>query len=311
LGNRRAQELSLRAGNHRAPGGHHLMATLGIVIVSYRSEHEVQGLLEALGGELWKDAIRVVVVSNSGDCGQLACPQQVTVITMPHNVGFARACNAGAAALDTEFIAFCNPDLRITSEALLNLCRLLTSRTDYQILSPHYGSNALNQPTGTITEARSLVAGACMVMRRTYFQLLDGWEESFFLWGEDRDLCTRVWRRGERLGWADGIVAVHTSGHSVEETTRAQQVFLTRAWVCSQTNFRLRNFGMAAALTYLVGMCVVNSVRAISGRRAPLRSYSDPATAAVFGLRTLCNTWRLSRYVSFDGETFAWGRPPD
>ena len=58
------------------------------------------------------------------------------------------------------------------------------------------------------------VSGACMLVRRTAFEQVDGMDERFFLYWEDADLCRRLGEKGWRTVYFPGATIVHAGGRS-------------------------------------------------------------------------------------------------
>ena len=70
------------------------------------------------------------------------------------------------------------------------------------------------------------VSGACMFARREAFVGVHGFDERYFLYWEDADLCRRLRARGLHTRYVPGAVAIHRVGHS----SRASQVLATKAF---------------------------------------------------------------------------------
>jgi GT2 family glycosyltransferase len=58
------------------------------------------------------------------------------------------------------------------------------------------------------------VSGACMLVRRSAFESVGGFDERYFLYWEDADLCRRLRARGFRVRYVPGATAVHSVGRS-------------------------------------------------------------------------------------------------
>jgi GT2 family glycosyltransferase len=58
------------------------------------------------------------------------------------------------------------------------------------------------------------ISGACMLIRRDVLELVDGWDEGFFLYCEDIDLCKRIRDAGFEVRYEPSCVAVHQGGAS-------------------------------------------------------------------------------------------------
>jgi GT2 family glycosyltransferase len=67
------------------------------------------------------------------------------------------------------------------------------------------------------------LSGACMLARREALQAVDGFDERFFLYWEDADLCRRLRSRGFHVRYVPGALAVHRVGQS-SRTARASAI---------------------------------------------------------------------------------------
>lgn len=65
------------------------------------------------------------------------------------------------------------------------------------------------------------LSGACMLARRDAFQDVNGFDERYFLYWEDADLCRRLRARGYEVRYVPGAGAVHRVGHSSRRVRNA------------------------------------------------------------------------------------------
>jgi hypothetical protein len=227
-----------------APGS----PTVGVVIVNYQSWR----LLEVCLGELLshRDApIKVVVVDNDSPDDRLTAFAKrfpsVRFIRNPGNPGFAQACNVGAGAVEGELLLFLNPDAVMSPAAILELGAALMAQSTFGIVSPaledadgHRESTGsvfpglitqlpLGRPlaellarrrwadqSNAVFRACDYVPGCALMIRRSTFDALGGWSQTFWMYCEDIDLCWRLRKSGLNVGWADRWVARHIKGQS-------------------------------------------------------------------------------------------------
>ena len=69
-------------------------------------------------------------------------------------------------------------------------------------------------PSGSVSVAVDWLSGACMLTRRAAFERVHGFDERYFLYWEDADLCRRLRAFGYHIRYVPGAVAVHSVGHS-------------------------------------------------------------------------------------------------
>ncbi len=200
--------------------------TLDVVLVAHNSAAHLGDALAAL-----PDDADVVVVDNASSDDSVAIAEScgATVIAGQTNAGFAAACNRGAAVGTAKLVLFLNPDAVIESLALERLTEALDD--------PSVGVAAprLTHPDGTRQKVqwpypnprdaweealgvhrvrlaepdRGFVIGACFLVRRHAFEPVGGFDERFWLYGEETDLCRRI----EDAGWSVVRVANAMATH--------------------------------------------------------------------------------------------------
>ncbi|MGE0877290.1 MAG: glycosyltransferase [Acidimicrobiia bacterium] len=209
--------------------------TVDIVVVTYESAKELPGCLAPL-----EDPAAVTVVDNaSRDAGaDLAEAWGARVVRNDTNDGFGAAANAGAAFGTGDYILFLNPDAELRSSDLARLVRELDEHDELAVVGPR-----LALPDGgwqkpwwpfpsarrSVTEAlglhrlrpepapddhRGFVVGACLLIRRAVFEQLGGFDQRFWLYGEEADLCKRAVDAGWGVRLVEDAIATHIGGAS-------------------------------------------------------------------------------------------------
>ncbi len=178
-------------------------------------------------------ALRVVVVDNASRDGSLenlpSLRHGPAVIANPDNQGFGRACNAGAARGNAPAILFLNPDARVTGASLAGAHAALMAEAGTGIVGAQLRDEAgrvqrscARRPSAVSLVGQALlldrarlvpshfmtewdhgedravdqVMGAFLMIRRSLFTALGGFDERFFVYYEDVDLCARAWDAG-------------------------------------------------------------------------------------------------------------------
>jgi N-acetylglucosaminyl-diphospho-decaprenol L-rhamnosyltransferase len=232
------------------------MVQTDVVIVSYRSRDRLRSAVAPLAG---LDDVEVIVVDNaSGDdsLGAVEGISGVRTIQLPDNRGFAAGCNAGWRAGSAPYVLFLNPDARIEPASVRALVSALEHDPNLGAAGPKIleadGTLDWSQrrfPRLRSTYAHALflnrvlrgspwtselvqdaddyarpgspdwVSGACIVVRRSVLEELGGWDEGFFMYCEDKDLCARIRDAGHDIRFSPEAVAVHAGGASAPRTS--------------------------------------------------------------------------------------------
>jgi len=64
------------------------------------------------------------------------------------------------------------------------------------------------------------LSGACLLVRREAFEAVGGFDDKFFMYFEDVDICARMHHTGWRIVYAPSAVITHTGGHSTQAANR-------------------------------------------------------------------------------------------
>jgi GT2 family glycosyltransferase len=210
---------------------------------------------------------------------------EVEYVQNQKNSGFGAANNLGFKKVIGEFLLLLNPDTEIRPNALQELLgwikrmptatilapRLLNTDGSVQVESIHslptpmvcaLDSAFLNEMFSRLKglkgdesgEHRGLmeveaVGGGCMVMRSRLFRELGGFNEAYFMYVEDMDLCLKLRRAGGRVYYVPGAEVVHHGGGSTtKKVNQFSSVMMRRA---EEIYMRL-NHGKVTAVWYRV-----------------------------------------------------------
>ncbi len=195
-----------------------------VQIVTHHSRAWAQPLSVAL-----TEAEHIVVADNASTDGSAeafaeALPQ-AKIVKLPRNSGFGVAHNAAAEMGRGEFILLLNPDCSIDEPVLSQLQKVLDENSTVGAVSPQLvnadrslqvtARNAFfKSPRRVLTEAGPVewLSGACLLVRRTAWHAVGGFDPRYFLFFEDDDLCLRLQRANWQCWFVPSAVAVHHAG---------------------------------------------------------------------------------------------------
>lgn len=221
-------------------------AGISVIVVAYRSAATIGECLDRLRAADGVTQIRVI--DNASDDDTLAIVQRhaladprVRFVANPDNPGFAVACNQGAGASDAPWLAFVNPDCLVGPDSLARLRAHAQSRAGEVLLGadlvdeagvrdgaarrvdPDFARMLRSASARRIEiapdDAQALqpvdaVSGALMLMPRTLFARIGGFDQGYRLHAEDLDLCRRARAAGARVAVANDVRVVHIRGVS-------------------------------------------------------------------------------------------------
>ena len=220
---------------------------LAVVIVTYNNAREVTRTLARLETEL-APSDELVVVDNASSDGTPDAVRRgsprATVIEAGANRGFAAGCNMGAAATSAPVLLLLNPDATPEPGSLAAL-RAAAERTAWGAWQPlvtmpggreintaggviHFlgfgwaGQCGLPVTDGALPGHIAFPSGAALCVRREAWDALQGFDEAYFMYGEDLDLGLRLWLSG----WEVGIEPRARVEHDYNFSKGAEKWFL-------------------------------------------------------------------------------------
>ena len=257
---------------------------MDVVIVSYNSGHVLRACVEPLAS---LEGVKVVIVDNASSEGGLDAVEglPVELIRLSRNGGFAHGCNAGWRAGDAPYVLFLNPDARIDEASLERLAAVLDQTPNASAVGPRIGRSdgmldfsQRRFPRLRSTYAQALflhrifpraswsdevirderayerrgtpdwLSGACILVRRPALEKLGGWDDGFFMYSEDIDLCRRIRDIGDVIVFEPDARAVHEGGASAPRSS------LLPILAESRLRYAVKHRSSAAALLERAGV---------------------------------------------------------
>ena len=195
---------------------------ISLIVVAYNSAALLPDFFAAI--QETRDAnYELLVVDNASSDGTARLVAErypwARLLASAENAGFGRACNQGARAARGELLVFLNPDVIVTPDWLAILARHMREHPDAGIICPTTlnaderprtndqrpfreetpGPSSLVFGLSSGVADTAAVPGCAMMVRRAAWQQLGGFDERFFLYWEDTELCWRAWLLGWRV----------------------------------------------------------------------------------------------------------------
>jgi N-acetylglucosaminyl-diphospho-decaprenol L-rhamnosyltransferase len=236
------------------------MADLAIVVVNFNTGEYLARCVASVfrgAGGLALDVLVIDNASHDGSAGGARAQQpRMRLIENPTNRGLSAAWNQGAAETEAPWILFLNPDAEVWEGDLAAFLKVGEGRPDVGLLGPvvrnadgtlyesgrvfptvgqalghaflgpfaprNRYTRAYKRPDWDRTTEREVdwVSGACMLVRRSAFEQVGRFDEAFWLYGEELDLCTRLRERGWRVLYSPELEILHEGGVSTGRSRR-------------------------------------------------------------------------------------------
>ena len=190
------------------------------IIVTYKSEKIVHSCLDSLPENSNK-----IVIENSQNLQlkkNLESTYKNLKVIINENSGFGASNNLGIKECNTQFAYILNPDVTFKKDTFDNLCRSCLDISDFSIVSPIHGDK--NYPNYKIKKKYNFISddiievddldGFSMLVNKNNFDESDYFDENFFLYLENNDLCLRVKKNNRKIYVIKNSIIEHRGGAS-------------------------------------------------------------------------------------------------
>ena len=221
------------------------MTNLSIVIVNYKTWSSLSLCLDSIKKQD-NILIDVIVVDNNSDDHQISNFKiqynWIEWVESSENLGFAKACNLGAHKSNSDWILFLNPDTILEKNCLKPLLSFCEKNDSHRLIgikqlnenfqntnsfgfflsfwaltglsrvilrlfrgsNSYFNNNQITYP--------DWISGSFVLLRRNDYVLLNGWDEDFWMYYEDMDLCKRANNLGLQVTLLNKWKCIHSHG---------------------------------------------------------------------------------------------------
>jgi GT2 family glycosyltransferase len=219
---------------------------VAIIILNWNGADDTLACIASLQKLSYRNN-KIVVVDNSSDGNdikqiQSAFGDTIEIIENKNNDGFAKGNNIGMKwaknKYDPDYYWLINNDTEVDTHALTELIKTVSnnkfdivgSQIRYWDSSKIYclGGGKLNLWTGIdslwgakidyhnsyIPNYQSFICGCSLLLSKSILESVSGFDEDYFLYSEDVDLCVRARRKGYELGYSSDSIVFHKSSQT-------------------------------------------------------------------------------------------------
>jgi GT2 family glycosyltransferase len=217
-----------------------MASNLTVIMVNYDQKKEILECLASLGKSTYKPQ-QIIISDNGSSDGSIELIRKefptTTVILNNANIGYAEANNRAFGVVDigdNEYLLLLNSDTVVTSSFLENLI-VAAERTSFDIVGPkimyydrpniiwfaggyfnpdrgtyyHRGKGEIDKGQYNEKVFCDFVTGCALLIRKSLFRKLGGYDPKFFMYCEDLDLCLRARAIGARIGYVSDAQLYH------------------------------------------------------------------------------------------------------
>ena len=236
---------------------------MSVVILSYNVRHYLELCLQSVQAATKDITSEIIVIDNNSSddsCSviKLNYPE-IILIQNKENVGFSKANNQAVKIASGEYICILNPDTVVSENTFNKILNFSDSKNDIGIVGCRFvdGSGAFlaeskrkvptiraaiqkllgfgyNYYETEISENQiakvSVLTGAFMLMKNNFFRELGGFDENFFMYGEDIDLSFRALKMNKINYYYGEETIIHFKG----ESTRKNKIYYKNFFTAMQ-----------------------------------------------------------------------------
>ena len=189
------------------------------VITSFKSENKILNCVRSLG----KD-IKIIVIENSNDKKlKLELEKEYSnlkCILQDKNLGYAKGNNLGLSLVKTKYALIINPDASVQKEAINNFFLTARDNPNFAIIAPYIQEthkSIQNDIKEKVIKVKN-VKGFAMFMNLNQFKEIGFFDDNFFIYFEEIDLCKRLSQNNKEIFLDTNIKINHAGGTSHEDS---------------------------------------------------------------------------------------------
>ena len=196
-----------------------------IVIASFKSEKKIKNCLNSIDNQ-----VKVLVIENSNNLSFKENLEKefsnVECVLAGANIGYGSSNNIGLKKVKTKYALILNPDATLHPSSLENFIKATEKIYDFAIMAPYiqeekdkFDKNYLNNIFPVEVEN---VKGFAMFLNISEFREIGFFDENFFFYFEEIDLCKRLINHGKKIYLIPEIKIDHTGGASHDQSINVE-----------------------------------------------------------------------------------------
>ena len=227
-----------------------------VIITSFKSNDKIINCLKSINNQC-----KVIVVENSNDTKikQMIESQfnNVNCILSGANLGYGRANNLGLKNVKTKYALILNPDATLEKSTLENFLILVKQNLDFAIIGPMEQEKSesislIDKKNDSLIKVEN-VKGFAMFLNLEQFEEVGFFDENFFIYFEEIDLCKRLSKLNKKIYLSSEIKINHLGAQSHDDSIN-KKMELSRNWHWMWSTFyyhrKYKGFIVAFIITF-------------------------------------------------------------
>ena len=236
------------------------LSDITAVIVTFKSEHKIFSCLDSI-----PDNLKVIIVENSNDINFKnrveSYKSNVKCFLLNENHGYAFANNFGLSRVKSKYGLVLNPDTRLTENTIKNFLNTALNFKDFWLIGPDQNFEK-HQSKTEIIKAKTIKGYAMFFNLKKFNQKF--FDENFFLYFEEIDLCRQVKLNHGIILIDKKIVVDHDGGSSVKADSQ-HELDKNRNWhwMWSTFYYHRKYKGFILALVFILPKLLSASLKTL------------------------------------------------
>ena len=203
-----------------------------VIITSFKSGEKIKNCLNSIDREC-----KVLLIENSNDPNIKKNIEKefsnVECILTGTNLGYGKSNNIGLKKVTTKYALILNPDTTLHISALENFLKTTEKIAEFAIMGPYIQEEKNKYDKGYLKNLSPVqvvnLKGFAMFLNLSEFEDIGFFDENFFLYFEEIDLCKRVVDSGKKIYLIPDIIINHEGGQAYEGSI-SEEIELSRNW---------------------------------------------------------------------------------
>ena len=199
-----------------------------VIIATFKSEEKVKDCLNTIDS-----SCKVIIVENSNNTEFKKNIESqfinVDCVLTGRNLGYGHANNIGIKKILTKYALILNPDTTVHPQALNNFLKTTKKINEFAIMAPYIQEAKSEKPINNVPVSTTNVKGFAMFFKVSEFKDVGFFDERFFFYFEEIDLCRRLINKGKKIYLVPDIQITHQGAQSHNKSIN-KEMELSRNW---------------------------------------------------------------------------------
>ena len=227
-----------------------------IIITTFHSEKKILNCLKSIDSK-----IKVIVIENSNNINFKNDIEKnfvnVKCILAGENLGYAKGNNLGLSKVKSQYALILNPDATLEENTIENFFKSANQLKDFAIIGPARQkefSKEINEFQKDKIFETEYLKGFAMFLNLEQFTDIGFFDENFFIYLEEIDLCKRLRKENKKIFLDSNIKINHLGGSSHDESVDFEmELSRNWHWMWSKFYFNKKHYGFTYSLLSVCG----------------------------------------------------------